>query len=72
MFWYIHIFNIPLVMCLAKKQQHQMKMLNSGLSSKAKCCVSACLQECCHAICLDSGIDYRRLDKAAAGKLYYL
>ncbi|KAF7648203.1 hypothetical protein LDENG_00160430, partial [Lucifuga dentata] len=28
--------------------------------------------EHCHSICLDSGIDYRRLDKATAGKLYYL
>ncbi|KAF3849932.1 hypothetical protein F7725_019651 [Dissostichus mawsoni] len=28
--------------------------------------------ECCQTICLDSGIDYRRLDKAAAGNLYYL
>ncbi|XP_036941702.1 lactation elevated protein 1 homolog B isoform X1 [Acanthopagrus latus] len=30
------------------------------------------LKEYCHTICLNSGIDYRRLDKAAAGKLYYL
>ncbi|XP_069577776.1 lactation elevated protein 1 homolog B [Brachyistius frenatus] len=30
------------------------------------------LKEYCHTICLDSGIDYRTLDKAAAGKLYYL
>lgn len=30
------------------------------------------LKECCQTICLDSGIDYRRLDKAAAGNLYYL
>ncbi|XP_076011262.1 lactation elevated protein 1 homolog B [Genypterus blacodes] len=30
------------------------------------------LKECCYTICLDSGIDYRRLDKTAAGKLYYL
>ncbi|CAK6961868.1 lactation elevated protein 1 homolog B [Scomber scombrus] len=30
------------------------------------------LKEHCQTICLDSGIDYRRLDKAAAGKLYYL
>ncbi|XP_033932556.1 lactation elevated protein 1 homolog B isoform X2 [Pseudochaenichthys georgianus] len=29
-------------------------------------------QVCCQTICLDSGIDYRRLDKAAAGNLYYL
>ncbi|XP_029984958.1 lactation elevated protein 1 homolog B [Sphaeramia orbicularis] len=30
------------------------------------------LKEYCHTICFDSGIDYRTLDKAAAGKLYYL
>ncbi|XP_010793586.1 lactation elevated protein 1 homolog B [Notothenia coriiceps] len=30
------------------------------------------LKECCQTICLDSGIDYRRLDKAAAGNLYRL
>ncbi|XP_065820189.1 LOW QUALITY PROTEIN: lactation elevated protein 1 homolog B [Labrus bergylta] len=30
------------------------------------------LKEHCHAVSLDSGIDYRRLDKAEAGKLYYL
>uniref|UniRef100_UPI0037E9C73C lactation elevated protein 1 homolog B n=1 Tax=Semicossyphus pulcher TaxID=241346 RepID=UPI0037E9C73C len=30
------------------------------------------LKEHCHAVCLDSGIDYRRLDNAEAGKLYYL
>ncbi|XP_028253772.1 lactation elevated protein 1 homolog B [Parambassis ranga] len=30
------------------------------------------LKEYCHTICLNSGIDYRTLDKPAAGKLYYL
>ncbi|XP_047244658.1 lactation elevated protein 1 homolog B isoform X3 [Girardinichthys multiradiatus] len=30
------------------------------------------LKEHCHTVCLDSGIDYRRLDRPAAGKLYYL
>ncbi|XP_037605960.1 lactation elevated protein 1 homolog B [Sebastes umbrosus] len=30
------------------------------------------LKEYCHTVCLNSGIDYRRLDNAAAGKLYYL
>ncbi|XP_034756505.1 lactation elevated protein 1 homolog B [Etheostoma cragini] len=30
------------------------------------------LKEYCHTICLDSGIDYRRLDNSARGKLYYL
>lgn len=30
------------------------------------------LKEYCHTVCLDSGIDYRRLDRPAAGKLYYL
>ncbi|TNN64457.1 Lactation elevated protein 1 B [Liparis tanakae] len=28
--------------------------------------------EYCHPICLDSGIDYRRLDNTAAGRLYHL
>lgn len=37
-------------------------------------CFHVCVrvQEYCHPICLDSGIDYRRLDKTAAGKLYHL
>ncbi|XP_041832308.1 lactation elevated protein 1 homolog B isoform X2 [Melanotaenia boesemani] len=30
------------------------------------------LKDYCHTICLDSGIDYRGLDKPAAGKLYHL
>ncbi|CAJ1078134.1 lactation elevated protein 1 homolog B-like [Xyrichtys novacula] len=30
------------------------------------------LKEYCYTVCLDSGIDYRRLDKAEAGKLCYL
>ncbi|XP_074541190.1 lactation elevated protein 1 homolog B [Halichoeres trimaculatus] len=30
------------------------------------------LKESCDPVCLDSGIDYRRLDQAEAGKLYYL
>uniref|UniRef100_A0A8D3B2M7 AFG1 like ATPase b n=1 Tax=Scophthalmus maximus TaxID=52904 RepID=A0A8D3B2M7_SCOMX len=30
------------------------------------------LKNYCHTICLNSGIDYRRLDKVASGKLYYL
>ncbi|XP_042360001.1 lactation elevated protein 1 homolog B [Plectropomus leopardus] len=30
------------------------------------------LKEYCHTICLDSRIDYRRLDSSAVGKLYYL
>ncbi|KAM8832960.1 lactation elevated protein 1 homolog B [Spinachia spinachia] len=30
------------------------------------------LKEYCHTVRIDSGIDYRRLNKAAAGKLYYL
>uniref|UniRef100_H2ME58 AFG1 like ATPase b n=1 Tax=Oryzias latipes TaxID=8090 RepID=H2ME58_ORYLA len=31
-----------------------------------------CVQNYCHTVCLDSGIDYRTLDQPAAGKLYYL
>ncbi|XP_017278700.2 lactation elevated protein 1 homolog B isoform X2 [Kryptolebias marmoratus] len=30
------------------------------------------LKEYCHTVCVDSGIDYRTLDKPAAGKLYHL
>ncbi|XP_029966383.1 lactation elevated protein 1 homolog B isoform X2 [Salarias fasciatus] len=30
------------------------------------------LKKYCHTVCLDSGIDYRQLDQAAAGNLYYL
>ncbi|KAM9703870.1 lactation elevated protein 1 homolog B [Menidia menidia] len=30
------------------------------------------LKEHCHTICLDSGIDYRGLDRPAAGKLYHI
>ncbi|XP_059212198.1 lactation elevated protein 1 homolog B isoform X2 [Centropristis striata] len=30
------------------------------------------LKDYCHTVCLNSGIDYRRLDNTAAGKLYYL
>uniref|UniRef100_A0A3B5LCH6 AFG1 like ATPase b n=1 Tax=Xiphophorus couchianus TaxID=32473 RepID=A0A3B5LCH6_9TELE len=30
------------------------------------------LKKYCHTVCLDSGIDYRRLDRPVAGKLYYL
>uniref|UniRef100_A0A3Q2FCW0 AFG1 like ATPase b n=1 Tax=Cyprinodon variegatus TaxID=28743 RepID=A0A3Q2FCW0_CYPVA len=33
---------------------------------------SVCVQEYCHTVCLDSGTDYRRLDRPGAGKLYYL
>ncbi|XP_061609732.1 lactation elevated protein 1 homolog B isoform X2 [Phyllopteryx taeniolatus] len=30
------------------------------------------LKEYCHTVCLDSGVDYRRLHKTGAGKLYFL
>uniref|UniRef100_A0A3P9NDC1 AFG1 like ATPase b n=1 Tax=Poecilia reticulata TaxID=8081 RepID=A0A3P9NDC1_POERE len=30
------------------------------------------LKKYCHTVCLDSGMDYRRLDRPAAGKLYHL
>ncbi|KAG9347606.1 hypothetical protein JZ751_005177 [Albula glossodonta] len=37
------------------------------------CLPRACLfWECCHTVCLDTGIDYRQRDMPAAGKLYYL